>query len=69
MKILLIEDDKTIASFIKKGLQEAGFAVDLCHDGQQGLEFGLSGDYDAAVVDIMLPRRDGLRNMGHASRQ
>ena len=60
MKILLIEDDKTIASFIKKGLQEAGFSVDVCFDGQQGLDYGLSGDYDAAVVDIMLPGRDGL---------
>lgn len=60
MKILLIEDDAKIASFIKKGFQEAGFTVDHCADGNSGLEYGLSGQYAAAVVDIMLPGRDGL---------
>lgn len=60
MKILLIEDDTTIASFIKKGFQEAGFVVDLCLNGRDGLELGLIGAYDAAVVDIMLPKLDGL---------
>lgn len=60
MKILLIEDEKKIASFIQKGFQEAGFTVDHCSDGDSGLEFGLSAQYDAMVVDIMLPGRDGL---------
>ncbi|MFZ0134673.1 MAG: response regulator transcription factor [Desulfobacterales bacterium] len=60
MRILVVEDDKKIASFIAKGLKEAGYAVDVAQDGPDGLELGLSGVYDAAVVDIMLPGLDGL---------
>jgi two-component system OmpR family response regulator len=60
MRILLIEDDVKIASFIEKGLKEAGFIVDRCADGQSGLERALTGSHDAAVVDIMLPHLDGL---------
>lgn len=60
MRILLIEDDVKIASFIEKGLKEAGFIVDRCGDGQSGLERALTGSHDAAVVDIMLPHLDGL---------
>jgi two-component system OmpR family response regulator len=60
MRILLIEDDKKIAGFIEKGLREAGFVIDTRHDGPEGLELGLQGLYDAAVVDIMLPGMDGL---------
>jgi two-component system OmpR family response regulator len=60
MRILLIEDDKKISSFIEKGLKEAGFSVDPCGDGQIGLELALSVSYDAAVVDVMLPLLDGL---------
>lgn len=61
MRILLIEDDRTIAGFIEKGLREAGFAVDTRYDGTEGLHLGLSESYDAAVVDIMLPGMDGLQ--------
>jgi two-component system OmpR family response regulator len=60
MRILVVEDDPKIASFIKKGLQEAGFAVDHAADGEEGLGLGQSALYDAAVVDVMLPKRDGL---------
>jgi two-component system OmpR family response regulator len=60
MRILLIEDDAKIASFIEKGLKEAGFYVDSCGDGQAGLDLALSVTYDAAVVDLMLPKLDGL---------
>ena len=60
MRILVVEDDKKIASFVAKGLKEAGYAVDIAHDGREGLDLGLSGVYDAAVVDIMLPGIDGL---------
>jgi two-component system OmpR family response regulator len=60
MRILLIEDDAKIASFIEKGLKEAGFYVDSRGDGQAGLDLALSVPYDAAVVDLMLPKRDGL---------
>jgi len=61
MRILLIEDDGKIAGFIEKGLREAGFVVDTRHDGPAGLELGLQGIHDAAVVDIMLPEMDGLQ--------
>jgi len=60
MRILLIEDDVKIAAFIEKGLKEAGFNVDKCADGRAGLDHALSVSYDAAVVDLMLPKLDGL---------
>ena len=60
MRILLIEDDKKIASFIAKGLKEAGFVIDHVSDGETGLDLALSESYDAAIVDIMLPKLDGL---------
>ena len=60
MRILVVEDDTKIASFISKGLREAGFAVDVAPDGVDGLHLGLTEPYDAAVVDIMLPGLDGL---------
>lgn len=60
MRILLIEDDLKLASFIVKGLKEAGFAVDHCADGEDGLHMALSEPYDAAIVDIMLPKLDGF---------
>lgn len=60
MRVLIIEDDQKIASFIAKGLKEAGFAADICGDGQTGLERALGFSYDAAVVDLMLPKLDGL---------
>ena len=60
MRILLIEDDLKLASFILKGLKEAGFAVDHCADGEDGLHMALSEPYDAAIVDIMLPKLDGF---------
>ncbi len=60
MRLLVIEDDRTIASFLVKGLQEAGFAVDHAEDGRKGLALALTAPYDAAVVDVMLPGLDGL---------
>jgi two-component system OmpR family response regulator len=60
MRILLVEDDKKIASFILKGLKAEGFAVDHACDGEDGLHLTLSEPYDAAVIDIMLPKLDGL---------
>jgi two-component system OmpR family response regulator len=60
MRILLIEDDLKLASFILKGFKEAGFAVDHCADGEDGLHMALSEPYDAAIVDVMLPRIDGF---------
>ena len=60
MKILLLEDDAKIASFIAKGLGEAGYAVDVSANGEEGCEFGRKDAYDAAIVDLMLPKLDGL---------
>jgi len=60
VRILLIEDDETIASYIAGGLRQAGFAVDEALDGETGLHLALTEPYDAAIIDIMLPRLDGL---------
>ncbi|MCG6915094.1 response regulator transcription factor [bacterium BMS3Abin03] len=60
MKILLIEDEKKVASFIKKGLEQEFYTVDAVFDGKEGLTFALSGEYDLMILDIMLPYRDGI---------
>ena len=60
MRVLLVEDDEKIASFVGRGLTEAAFAVDYAANGEDGLHLALTEPYDAAVVDIMLPRLDGL---------
>jgi two-component system, OmpR family, response regulator len=60
MRLLVVEDDPTIASFVSKGLEEAGFAVDVADEGTRGLQLALTEPYDAAVLDVMLPGRDGL---------
>ena len=60
MRVLLVEDDLKIASFIIKGLKAAGFAVDHATDGENGLHLALTEPYDTAIIDIMLPKRDGL---------
>jgi two-component system OmpR family response regulator len=60
MRILVVEDDKKIASFLVKGLKQSGFAVDHAADGEQGLALASTVAYDAAVVDWMLPKLDGL---------
>src|SRR4051794_15314985 len=60
MRLLLVEDDPTIAEFVKKGLREAGFAVDHAADGITALERATAEPYDASIVDVMLPRMDGL---------
>ena len=60
MRVLVVEDDPTIADFVAKGLRETGFAVDVAADGDEGLRAATGSPYDAAIVDIMLPRRDGL---------
>jgi len=60
VRVLLVEDDPTIAGFVEKGLREAGFAVDVAGDGRAGLEQALAEAHDAAIVDVMLPRMDGL---------
>src|SRR6266508_2314959 len=60
MRALLVEDDAAIAEFVVRGLREAGFAVDHAADGEAGLTSALERPYDVAIVDLMLPKRDGL---------
>jgi DNA-binding response OmpR family regulator len=60
MRVLVVEDDKKTASFIRKALQGEGFAVDVCHDGEEGLAAARMTPFDAVVLDVMLPGRDGL---------
>jgi two-component system OmpR family response regulator len=60
VRALLVEDDTTIADFVARGLREAGFAVDHAADGVAGLDLAVSEPYDVAIVDVMLPKRDGL---------
>ncbi len=60
VRALVVEDDDTIAGFVERGLREAGFAVDRFADGDAGLYAAVSQPYDVAVVDVMLPKRDGL---------
>ena len=69
MKLLIVEDDAKIAALIEKGMREAGFEVDVCPDGNSGLAQGLTGVYDAAVIDIMLPGLDGLSLIGRLREQ
>ena len=60
MRVLFVEDDQKIALFVKTGLEEAGFAVDHISDGETGLHKALTETYDAAIIDLMLPRLDGF---------
>ncbi len=60
MRILVVEDEKKTASFVRKALRAEGFAVDVCHDGEDALQLVATTPYDALVLDIMLPGRDGL---------
>ncbi|HEY9872129.1 MAG TPA: response regulator transcription factor [Candidatus Obscuribacterales bacterium] len=60
MNILYVEDEPKIAKFVCTGLKEQGFVVDYCEDGNQGYNYALDNEYDAIVLDIMLPGKDGL---------
>src|ERR1700730_18383842 len=59
MKILVVEDEKKTAGFLRKGLTEKGFDVDLAGDGEEGLRLARTGNYDLLLLDVMLPERDG----------
>ena len=60
MKILVVEDEKKVSSFIKRGLEEEKYDVDTAYDGEEGLKMAIAGQYDAIVLDWMLPKQDGL---------
>ena len=59
MKVLLVEDDKTVTPFLEKGLKEKNYIVDVAFDGEEGLHLALSQSYDIIILDIMLPKLDG----------
>lgn len=61
MKILVVEDDKTISNFVSKGLKEEGHVVSQAGDGRSGLDLASSGDFDFMILDIMLPKMDGIQ--------
>jgi two-component system copper resistance phosphate regulon response regulator CusR len=64
MKLLVVEDEEKSAAYLKKGLREQGFVVDLAHDGEEGLHLGTTGEYDLIVLDVMLAGRDGFELLG-----
>ena len=69
MRILVVEDDDSIAKSVAQGLTEAGYAVDVVHDGIDGMDYALAIAYDVFLFDIMLPRMDGLRLLSALRRQ
>jgi len=60
MRILVVEDEKKVASFLKKGLEQEYYSVDVAFDGKEGLKFVFSNEYDLIILDIMLPLLDGI---------
>ena len=60
MHILIVEDEKKVAGFIKKGLEEETYAVDVAYDGEEGLYMASEGQFDLIILDLMLPKIDGL---------
>ncbi len=69
MRLLVVEDDPKIAAFVVKGLEQAGFAVDQAGDGEDGLHLALTEVYDAVIIDLMLPKLDGLSLIEELRRQ
>ncbi|HQR16370.1 MAG TPA: response regulator transcription factor, partial [Nitrospira sp.] len=60
MRVLVVEDETKVGSFIKRALEEESYAVDLCEDGAQGLDLALTGSYDLIMIDLMLPGLPGM---------
>ena len=61
MRVLVVEDDRKVAGFIQMGLREEGYAVDVAKDGEEATTLAHVNDYDAIMLDIMLPRKNGLQ--------
>jgi DNA-binding response OmpR family regulator len=68
MRVLVVEDEASIANFVRKGLSEAGYAVDVASDGEEGFAYALAAEYDVFILDIMLPRMDGLELLSQLHR-
>lgn len=60
MRVLIVEDEPGVSQFIEQGLVESGYAVDVAQDGEEGLEYALGAEYDVIILDIMLPKMNGL---------
>src|SRR5437899_2787443 len=69
MRILLVEDDAKVASFIRKGLEEEQYQVDQALDGEEALAMALAGEHDLLILDIMLPKRDGMAVLSEIRRR
>ena len=69
MKILVVEDEKKLANYVKKGLEENHFAVDVSYDGEEGLFMLYSNEYDLIILDIMLPGKNGLEILQEVRRK
>lgn len=69
MHILVVEDERKVASFLRRGLEAEHHEVDVVHDGDAGLSRALATDYDLLILDVMLPRRDGLEVVQELRRQ
>ena len=69
MRVLLVEDDERASDFVVKGLKQAGFSVDRGRDGEEGLHLALTSAYDVGIIDIMLPKKDGLELVEELRRQ
>ena len=68
MRVLVIEDETKVGSFIKRALEEESYAVDLCEDGAAGLEMALATNYDLLVIDLMLPSMNSVPSASLSSR-
>ena len=60
MKILVVEDEKKVSKFLQQGLEEEKYSVDIANDGEQGGQLALTGQYDLVILDILLPKKDGI---------
>lgn len=69
MRVLIIEDEAKTAAYLRKGLEENGFTADVATDGETGLEFARHGGYDAVILDVMLPQRNGFEVLDEIRRR
>lgn len=69
MRILIVEDERKVARFLQKGFQAESYSADVAADGEQGLRLALATNYDAIILDVMLPRRDGIEVLKELRRQ
>ena len=60
MRVLIVEDEKKMASFLERGLKEEGYVVDVAYDGEQGWEYAVTNEYDVLILDWMLPKMSGV---------